>query len=575
MLKSPGFAPSFSRWWPERWYVCPNDPCSIPQFCPASGVAHQIFDAVFAEVRLFERRLVQMRAAHRTAQHAADRNLIFREVARPPAEPVETLLHQVSGVVEDVDDQESAVILTESVDVRPGFALWVGGSPKDVIHAEADKVWLADVEGIQATDRVVQSEPVGDLEAIFEAFHTQWKQRWCRHDNTSFRQWDQLVGFASRVLRPAPVPHLRVDVDLLRAEVSRKKKTAATGLDGVSRQDLLLADDQTLQSLVNAFCRAESDGMWPCQLLAGKVHSLAKCSGASGVGDYRPITVFGLPYRAWSSLQSRHLLQWAETWVEDGVYGNRKGRQASDLWNFLLLQIEMAYSTGQPICGLSADLEKCFNCIPRFPALCLAVLAGTPPEVTTAWAGGLASMKRHFKVRESFSCGFLTSTGLAEGCGLSVYGMLLVDHLFHVWTSYQGAPCRSLSYVDDWHVFTWDVDFAVRQLDLVVEFASMLDLTVDRRKTVAWSTDAQTRKALRDRQVPVVHQARELGCHFGVSRQFTNKTVTQRLCALDDFWPKLQLQSQTFCKSAHAESGCLAAWSSCYSQCPYRRSCLD
>jgi hypothetical protein len=294
VLKSPGFAPSFSRWWPERCYVCPNDPCSIPQFCPASGVAHQIFDAVFAEVRLFERRLVQMRAAHRTAQHAADRDLIFREVARPPAEPVETLLHQVSGVVEDVDDQESAVILTESVDVRPGFALWVGGSPKDVIHAEADKVWLADVEGIQATDRVVQSEPVGDLEAIFEAFHTQWKQRWCRHDNTSFRQWDQLVGFASRVLRPAPVPHLRVDVDLLRAEVSRKKKTAATGLDGVSRQDLLLADDQTLQSLVNAFCRAESDGMWPCQLLAGKVHSLAKCSGASGVGDYRPITVFGL-----------------------------------------------------------------------------------------------------------------------------------------------------------------------------------------------------------------------------------------------------------------------------------------
>ena len=170
--------------------------------------------------------------------------------------------------------------------------------------------------------------------------------------------------------------------------------------------------------------------------------------------------VWSVALLAWSSLQSRHLLQWAETWVDEGVYGNRKGRQASDLWNFLLLQIEMAYSTGQPICGLSADLEKCFNCIPRFPALCLAVLAGTPPEVTTAWAGGLASMKRHFKVRESFSCRFLTSTGLAEGCGLSVYGMLLVDHLFHVWTSYQGAPCRSLSYVDDWHVFTWDVDFS-------------------------------------------------------------------------------------------------------------------
>ena len=329
-------------------------------------------------------------------------------------------------------------------------------------------------------------------------------------------------------------------MDLLRAEIHRKKRTAATGLDGVSRADLVLADQHTLQGLVNLFTRAESDGVWPQQLVAGKVHSLAKSPQASSVGDYRPITVFGLAYRAWSSLHSRHLLGWADCWVDEGVYGNRKRRQASDLWNYLLLQIETAYSTDQPICGLSADIEKCFNCIPRFPALCLAILAGTPPEVTTAWAGGLADMKRHFKVRESFSAGFLTSTGLAEGCGLSVYGMLLVDHLFHRWISFHGGPCRSLSYVDDWHVFTWDPAFAVRQLDLVVSFANMLDLTVDRKKTVAWSTDPDVRQQLRTHHVSVVHHARELGGHFGVSRQFTNRTLTQRISALEDFWPKLR-----------------------------------
>ena len=222
------------------------------------------------------------------------------------------------------------------------------------------------------------------------------------------------------------------------------------------------------------------------------------------------------------------------------MYGNRKGRQAADLWHHLLLQIENAYSTNQPISGISADIEKCFNCIPRFPALCLAVLAGAPHAVTTAWAGGLAQMRRHFKVRESFSAGFLTSTGLAEGCGLSVYGMLLVDHLFHCWISYQAAPVRSLSYVDDWHVFAWDPTFAVRQLELVVEFAGLLDLTIDRKKTVAWSTNADVRQTLREHGVQVVHHARELGGHFGVSRQFTNRTVTQRLAALEDFWPKLR-----------------------------------
>ena len=540
ILRAPGFPPSFARWWPDRLYVSPADPCHIPQFCPSPSVARQVFDAVLAEVRLFEQRLTQMRSAHRSHQHSIDRTLIFREVARPPAAPVETLLHQVHGKVETVDEDESAVVLCSPTPVRCDLPFWVGGSPRSVIHAELDKVWLDNVSDVKPCDSVAQSEPIGDLLTIFEAFHVQWKRRWCRHDDTPFRQWDQLLGFAQRVLRPIPIPHLTVDVDLLLAEAHRKKKTAATGLDGVSRQDLVLADQHTLQSIVNVYARAESDGVWPQQLMAGKVHSLAKQPNASGTADYRPITVFGLPYRAWSSLQSRHLLHWAEQWADDGIYGNRKGRQASDLWHYMLLQIETAYCTDRPISGISADLEKCFNCIPRYPALCLAVLVGTPHEVTTAWAGGLTQMKRHFKVRESFSNGFLTSTGLAEGCGLSVYGMLLVDHLFHTWISYQNVPVRSLSYVDDWHVFTWNPDFAIQQLDLVTAFADMLDLTVDRRKTVAWSTNAHVRQQLRASGVGVVHQARELGGHFGVSRQYTNRTLIQRMDALDDFWPKLR-----------------------------------
>ena len=390
-------------WWPHRLYVSPADPAVVPEFCPPPEVAFHIYDAVLAEVRLFEQRLNQMRAAHRTQQHRNDRNLIFRELARPKAAPVESLLHQITCPVTAVDEHECAIEFARDVSLRTDLPLWVGGQPKTVIHAEADEAWLEDVSDITPAAVATQSEPIGDLATIFEAFHTQWKQRWCRHDHTSFRQWDQLIGFAQRVMHPASIPHLTVDADLVRAEVHRKKRTAATGLDGVSRMDLIHADHHALQSLANVYSRAEDDGEWPSQLLAGKIHSLAKRSDACGPEDFKPITVFGLPYRVWSSIQSRHLLRWEEVWVDARVYGNRKARQASDLWHWLLLQVETAYSTGQPICGYSADLEKCCNCIPRFLALCLAVLAGTPSPVTTAWAGGLAQMHRHFKVRESYT----------------------------------------------------------------------------------------------------------------------------------------------------------------------------
>jgi len=540
ILKATGFWPSFQSWWPGRQYVCPLDPAHIPVHCPSSAVAHQIYDAVLAEVRLLEQRLVLSKQSYRHARHERDKHLIFREVARTPAAPVETLVHRVDAVVTQVDVDESAVELDKPVECLPSEPLWISGVAHDIIHADHDKVWIEDVSGISPQDKVVQSKHVGDLRAIFQAFHEQWKIRWCRHDQVPFTHWAELIAFARRVINPSPIPHLSVDAALLQAEGFKKKKKAATGLDGVSRLDIVQADHNTLHSLAQLYLRAEADGSWPAQLVAGKVQSLAKTEHASTVGEYRPITVFGLPYRAWSSIQSRHLLQFADTWVDDSVYGNRRGRQASDLWAHLLQQIESAYASSEALSGVCADLEKCFNCIPRFPALCLAVLVGTPDSVTTAWAGALASMCRHFKVRDSYSDGFLTSTGLAEGCGLSVFGMLLVDHLFAVWMKVQAPSICCLTYVDDWQAITRDPQFAVRQLELVESFASMIDLTVDRKKTFGWSTCPEVRRALRDHGVKVLHHARELGGHLGVSRQYTNRTLTQRIADLDDFWSKLR-----------------------------------
>ena len=539
ILKASGFSPSFPEWWHARLFVSPLDPVNVPLWCPPSDVAHQIYEAVLAEVRLFESRLNLAKAAHRRTQHEQDCTLVFREVAKTPAAPVETLIHSTSALVASVDVDECAVVLDKPMDFHKDHPVWIAGQLCSVIHAGHDKLWVEDVAQISEGSTVVQRQQIGDLQTIFDAFHCQWKQRWCRHDDVPFTHWTELIGFARRVLHPVHTPHLRIDPTMFLAECQRKKKRSATGLDGVSRDDLLAADGSTLASLTHVFSRAESDGEWPRQLLAGKVHSLAKVEGASSVGEFRPITIFGLTYRVWSSIQSRYLLKQAEHWVDDGVFGNRQGRQAADLWHHLMLQIEQAYASNSPLCGVSADIEKCFNCIPRFPALCMAVLVGVPHEVTTAWAGALSLMCRHFKVRDSYSQGFHTSTGLAEGCGLSVFGMMLVDHVFACWMRAQSPSIRVLSYVDDWQTLTWDPNFAIRQLDLLEQFASQLDLTVDRKKTFGWATTASVRQDMRAGGLGVLHHARELGGHLGISKQHTNHTLTQRMASLDDFWPKL------------------------------------
>lgn len=149
-------------------------------------------------------------------------------------------------------------------------------------------------------------------------------------------------------------------------------------------------------------------------------------------------------------------------------------------------------------------------------------------------------MLRRFKVRDSFSTGFDTSTGLAEGCALSCYGMLLVDDVMHRYIQAQCPSLRVLSFVDNWDFLTWDANAATRQLDLLLDFAGLVDLTVDRRKTFGWSTSAAVRTSLREQGIRVRHFAKDLGAHVAFSRQRTNHTLTQRLDSLEPLWTKLR-----------------------------------
>ena len=552
ILQAPGFVPNFCAWWPMREFKHPEDPMFVPACRPDIKTAYRLFDTFLAEVRMLETRLQTAKAAHRRHRHEVDKNLIFREVAKDKASPVEVLLQREHAQVESVDEQESAVVLDRPVNLNATEPVWIAGSTVSVIHAESDKVWLDDVSNLQPKDPLVQTTQVGSLDAIFDAFQEQWRARWCRHDAVPNSQWEDIICFSKRVLRPCRIPPLQLDAQKLFAELARKKSTAATGLDGVSRGDMQALGQHAMQSYMNMYHRAETDGIWPAQITAGKVHSLAKVADASLPDQFRPITIFSLAYRLWSSLQARYLLSFAECWVHSGVYGSRQKLHAAHLWSKLNQEIEHAYATGQPLAGLSADLSKCFNTIPRWPTLVIAILAGTPDRVTTAWAGALQSMVRHFKVRDSFSAGFPTSTGLAEGCGLSVFGMLILDHVFHVWVQTQAPAIRSVSFVDDWQLLTRDPSWACRQLDTVLAFAKMVDLTVDKAKTFAWATDAPTRAALRCTGLRVEHHARQLGGHMGVSRQYTNATLKARMSALEDFWTKLRGSRCSFAGKAHA-----------------------
>ena len=540
ILTASGFRPSFAEWWLHRWCVGFGDPAVIPLSPPPAHVALTLCEAFQCEVRSFEQHLNTAVKTAKVNSHKRDTNLVFKDTKRPLPETVTSLLHACSAKVTHVDSQNVAVEFEPPGPFDEARPVCIDGIPTSVIHATEDKLFLDDLHGALPGAKIEQSKPVGALEDIFTAFHEQWQRRWCKHDEVPHSHWQQLVDFARAHVPHHPVALTAITPALLRAEVAAKKPHAATGLDGVSRLDLLLADDAVLQSFCSMYQRAELDGSWPVQTTTGRVASLAKREQAATTNDYRPITVFSLLYRAYSGVHARALLHWCDEWAHPDIHGNRRQHQTAHLWRVLVSSIQHAHDCNLPLSGLTADIEKCFNCLPRWPILATAVHAGAPQSVLQAWAGALASMTRCFKVRDSYSPGFTTSTGLAEGCALSCFGMLLLDDVMHRYIAAQFPTLRVLSFVDNWDFLTWDPNAACHQLDALLQFTQLADLTVDKKKTFAWSTDAKVRQALRQSGLPVLQHTKDLGAHIGFTKQHTNKTLVDRMSDLDQLWPQLK-----------------------------------
>ena len=321
-----------------------------------------------------------------------------------------------------------------------------------------------------------------------------------------------------------PIDHLQCDATILSAAIRSKKRSAATGLDGVSRADLLQCTLPELQSLSGIFNRAEEQGVWPTQVLKGSVRSLAKIQCPSQVNHFRPITIFSMLYRCWSSIQSRYLLSALDSRLHPLLFGNRHNKRSADLWRSILEAIESGHVQGDATTGLVFDLEKAYNTLPRLPTLHATAVLGVPQPVLQAWAAALADIERFFVIQGQFSQGLFSNCGFAEGCGLSCLAMVAIDELYHQWLQRAELGATPLSYVDNWEVLLSNPQMAQQAFEQAIAFSQALDLSIDVHKTYAWSTCPHARGLLRTGGFRVVSDERDLGAHVVYTRQIVHDT---------------------------------------------------
>lgn len=558
VLVAKGFVGGFATWWDGVTTKTFGSPGSIPWNPPSHAVACCIFETMVIEVRMLEASLKATSRQYARLRRAKRPNVIFRDLKDPPPGGVDFLLKPLAAQVVEVCESECAIVVDSPLDWPANCQVFCNGSELEVVHADHDCVWVSDVSSVQAGQVVTCLRKVGSKQDLCNAFIKEWSQRWDRHRDVPHDRWQTILSFARRFLPRCSMSWPSLGPAELTHLVARKKKTSASGLDGVSISDLRSMPIGVMTCFCQIFQDAEADGSWPSQLLEGKVVSLAKHDSPSEVLDYRPITILGLLYRCWGSFHSRHAIRQLESVLPDTLFGSRPSRYAGQVWAQLLWAVEAATANQIALTGIFADIQKAFNCLPRLVVLEAAAIVGVPMQILVAWAGALVQLSRRFQLGDYLSPPVFSSTGMPEGDGLSCLGMVVVDMLFHVWHRFFFPLCQPVSYVDDWTLITTDPASIADMYACLCSFTDAIDLQIDAQKTNMWSVCTHGRKTIVEAGFSVVSNCRSLGAHIQFSRKHTNASQMKRVGQLQKVWPKLRLSAAAYGFKVHAIRA--AAW---------------
>ena len=441
----------------------------------------------------------------------------------------------------EVDEEEQALVVDPPQSWDPSLALLGGNQSMDIIHAEADKIWVQSMPLDLVGKPVRQDKYMGQLTDMFHEFGQEWSKRWDRHADVDPTFWDPVVDFvrsAFPLQEPMECPPITYDMWI--AALKRKSKRAAVGPDGISRMDLLQLPRSLTEQLLNLLAEVEAGGSWPSQMLQGFIIALEKVENACAVQQYRPICIFSLCYRTWSSIRARQVIQHLAKQAPTSCAGSLPNKSAVDIWYTILSSIEMAHHTQEELSGAVIDLIKCFNMLPRYPIMAMMQHFGVAEPILRGWAAAQVNMKRRFKLRSCIGPALGSVTGFAEGCALSVTGMIAVNITAHRWLSIKHPSSTLFSYVDNLETVSPSAPEAIESLCDLMKFTDLMDVQVDAGKTYLWSSQSTGRKHFREQQegqaYTVLYWARDLGGHMTYSKQHTNRTLVQRLEQMLSLW---------------------------------------
>ena len=536
--RANGFPRGFAHTWIHRGHASANAPKFLPKDPPPRQVAEVIMHDFHEEFKALETLLIRTRGKAAREARQANANLVYRDVAKPRALPVQTVVGAKVATVTDVDP-DTWTIHYEPPDLD---CQEIVRGPLGVLTTTRHvpgQITLSATPVIAVGDELIQNHFIGDRSAVAEAFEQLWHPMWNKHLHEPCNRWDQTLEAITQALPQQPVEMElpEITTDQWYHAVRSKKSRSATGPDGVARRDLLAMPQQFTAKLVQHVNLIEQGhASWHDSCLTGLIALVEKRQDASKPTDFRPICVLSFLYRTWTSIRAKQCLQWLDRIAPPTQCGNRPAASARNVWWKLAQYIELQQQNQDDLAGIITDVVKCFNTLPRTVIAFCSRRLGLPANLVHSWHHAIARISRRFVISGSVSRGITACTGYPEGDAMSVVAMAVLNVAMHSTVSQSLTSARVTSYVDNWEAITTDTAELPTVAAAFQGFAQQVDIKLDNAKTETWSLTTAGRKALKKQGFSVVLAARDLGGQMVYSRKPCTATIRARLQQNANFW---------------------------------------
>ena len=538
--KAKGFRGTFPRWWVAR----PVQLQGAPSILPLSVPTHQQIIMIFEDFQYNYRRLEAWHARRRSeilrCQYEADRYKIY-EVVKPASKgSITHLEEEQEALIIGISDDRSQVQLDEDLSAMGTVDYFLEGTR---VQAQQDEDMILtfeapqmDLEIGQEITAVKHYSTPGEIDAALRKF---WHQRWSNPPPTE-GEWDRILSFAAAYL-PRCQPSSSMMSTAAWQEVNKRYTTrSARGADGVSAQDLLNLPDEATETLLEVMSKAEEQGTWPEALTTGFVHSLPKRDTAKAISDYRPVIIYSVVYRSWSSMRARSMLRRIAELAGPRQFGFMPGQETAEVWILTQALIEVAILRDQPLAGFVCDIQKAFENIPREPIRKLAIQLGFDPKVIALWFSFLSAMKRRFMVAGQVGEALQSTSGFPEGCGLSCVAMGIANLSYHAYMARYTVRLTELSYVDNLAHLAEDVVELQNGIMATQAWAKMWGFQLDEAKSYVWAMDSELRRTVATLGWKVCVKEKDLGAPMSYGKTSSSNILVQRIQTLGPLWKRLQ-----------------------------------